>query len=98
VQSDDDSPWKEALDVYFDAFMAFCFPEIHSDINWLRGYESLDTELQEVVRDAETGRRLADKLVKVWLKDGQEVVVLVHVEIQSQVQSDFAKRMYIYQN
>jgi hypothetical protein len=96
VQSDYDSPWKEALDIYFEAFMAFCFSEIHGDINWSRNYESLDTELQEVVRDAETGRRLADKLVKVWLNDGKEVVVLVHVEIQSQVQSDFAKRMYIY--
>jgi len=85
-----------ALDIYFEAFMAFCFSEIHGDINWSRNYESLDTELQEVVRDAETGRRLADKLVKVWLNDGKEVVVLVHVEIQSQVQSDFAKRMYIY--
>jgi hypothetical protein len=55
VQSDYDSPWKEALDLYFDAFMEFCFPEIHHDINWSRSYESLDTELQEVVRDAETG-------------------------------------------
>jgi hypothetical protein len=94
--SDYDSPWKEALDVYFEAFMELCFPEIHGDINWSRGYESLDIELREVVRDAETGNRLADKLVKVWLKDGQEVVVLVHIEIQSQVKSNFAKRMYIY--
>jgi hypothetical protein len=62
MQSDYDSPWKEALDLYFESFMAFCFPAIHRDINWSRGYESLDTELQEVVRDAETGRRLADKL------------------------------------
>jgi hypothetical protein len=96
VQSDYDSPWKEALDLYFEAFMQLCFPEIHRDISWERGYESLDTELQEVVRDAETGRRLADKLVKVWLNSGQEVVVLVHIEIQSQMQSDFALRMYIY--
>lgn len=94
--SDYDSPWKEALDIYFEAFMAFFFPVAYGDINWERGYESLDTELQEVVRDAETGRRFADKLVKVWLHNGEETWVLVHIEIQSQVQSDFAKRMYIY--
>lgn len=76
--------------------MELCFPQIHGDINWSRGYESLDVELREVVRDAETGNRLADKLVKVWLNSGQEVVVLVHIEIQSQVKSNFPKKMYIY--
>ncbi len=42
---DYDSPWKEMLDGYFPAFMAFFFPEAHTDIDWTRGYESLDTEL-----------------------------------------------------
>ena len=79
---DYDSPWKEAIEVYFESFIEFCFPEIHKDINWSRGYESLDTELREVLRDAETGNRLADKLVKVYLNDGKEIVVLIHLEIQ----------------
>ncbi len=95
-QSDYDSPWKEALDIYFEAFIAFLFPQVHAEIDWARGYETLDTELQEVVRDAELGRRLADKLVKVWLLSGEETFLLVHIEVQGQVQSDFAKRMYIY--
>ena len=42
---DYDSPWKEILDSYFPAFMAFFFPEAHADIDWTRGYESLDTDL-----------------------------------------------------
>ncbi|MBD2181815.1 transposase [Planktothrix sp. FACHB-1355] len=96
VRSDYDSAWKEALTVYFEPFMAFCFPDTHRDIDWQRGYETLDTELQEVIRDAETGRRLADKLVKVWLNSGEEAIVLIHVEIQGQEQSDFSERMYIY--
>lgn len=32
--TDFDSPWKEALEVYFEAFMLFCFPKIHADIDW----------------------------------------------------------------
>ncbi|RUT01600.1 hypothetical protein DSM106972_066970 [Dulcicalothrix desertica PCC 7102] len=94
--ADYDSPWKEALDVYFESFLELCFPWIHADIDWSRGYESLDTDLREVTRDAETGNRLADKLVKVWLHDGEEVVVLIHIEIQSQYQQKFPKRIYIY--
>ncbi len=82
--------------MYLESFLELCFPEVHRDIDWLRGYESLDTELQEIIRDAETGRRFADKLVKVWLKNGEETVILTHIEVQSQVQSDFAERMFIY--
>ena len=95
-RADYDNPWKEALSLYFQPFMAFFFPEIDANINWSRGYEFLDKEFQQVVRDAEIGRREADKLVKVWRGDGSEIWVLIHVEIQSQASSDFAERMYVY--
>jgi hypothetical protein len=81
-QDDYDSPWKEALERYFAAFMAFFFPQAHADIDWARGHEFLDKELQQVVRDAELGRRLADKLVKVWRRSGEEAWVLAHIEVQ----------------
>ena len=51
-------------------------------IYWSKGHEFLDKELQHVVRDAELGRRYADKLVKVFTHDGAETWVLVHVEVQ----------------
>ena len=59
-RADYDNPWKEALSLYFQPFMAFFFPEIDANINWCRGYEFLDKEFQQVVRDAEIGRREAD--------------------------------------
>ncbi len=45
--------------------MAFFFPYANQEINWDKGYETLDKELQKVVQDANLGKRLADKLVKV---------------------------------
>ena len=95
-RADYDNPWKEALGLYFQPFMAFFFPQIEANIDWNRGYEFLDKEFQQVVRDAEIGRIYADKLVKVWQRDGSEIWVLIHVEVQSQVQSDFPERMYVY--
>lgn len=94
--SDYDSPWKEALEQYFQAFMAFFFPLAHAEIDWSRGYEFLDKELQQVQREAELGRRVVDKLVKIWRATGDEEWILIHVEIQSQEESDFAQRMYVY--
>ncbi len=91
-----DSPWKDVIERYFEDFIAFFFPQAHGEIDWTRDYEFLDKELQQVVRDAELGRRLADKLVKVWRIGGEEAWVLIHVEVQSQEETNFAERMYVY--
>src|SRR5438132_9694486 len=96
MSADYDSPWKEALDVYFEAFLALLFPEIHRQIDWSRGWESLDKEFQQVVREAEVRRRYVDKLVKVWTQDGVECWVLIHVEVQTTRDADFPQRMYVY--
>jgi hypothetical protein len=94
--ADYDSPWKEALDRYFEAFLLFFFPLAHADIDWARGYETLDKELQQLVPAAEQGRRFVDKLVRVWLKSGAEQWLLIHIEVQTWKEEEFAKRMYVY--
>lgn len=87
---DYDSPWKEILDEYFEDFMTFFFPEAHAAIDWPRGVEFFDKELQKIVADAELGRRYADKLAKVWLKSGAEVWVMIHVEVQGNEEGGFS--------
>ncbi|MGV3723472.1 MAG: transposase [Actinomycetota bacterium] len=94
--ADLDGPWKEALGRYFEASLALLFPQVHAGIDWSRDYEFLDTELQQIVRDAELGKRLADRLVKVFRNNGSEAWVLVHVEVQGQPDAAFPKRMYVY--
>src|SRR5512135_2782314 len=76
--------------------MAFFFPEAYADIDWSHGYESLDKELSQIIRDAELGKRLADKVVKVWCKNGEAQIILIHIEIQGDTQQNFSERMYIY--
>jgi hypothetical protein len=51
--------------------------------------------LQKLAPAGETGRRLADKLVKVWGKDDGDAVYL-HVEVQSREETDFERRVYVY--
>lgn len=91
-----DSPWKEIIQLYFEDFMLFFFPQVHQEIDWSRGFEFLDQELQQVVRDAELGKRLVDKLVKVYRRTGEEIWVLVHIEIQAQEEGKFPERMFVY--
>jgi hypothetical protein len=94
--TDYDSPWKEALRVYFQPFLTLFFPDAHAEIDWSRGCQSLDQELRQIVREGELGRRVVDHLVKVWLNSGREQWILVHVEVQTSEDPDFARRMYTY--
>jgi len=96
-KSDDyDSPWKNILESFFEEFMLFFFPDAEKDIDWSHGHEFWDKELQQVVRDADLGRRYADKLVRVWLNSGEEKWVLVHIEIQGQKDMSLSERMFVY--
>ncbi|MDJ0617387.1 MAG: DUF4351 domain-containing protein [Calothrix sp. MO_192.B10] len=95
-RADFDSPWKEVLEAYFPQAMQFFFPETAALIDWKRPYEFLDKEFQQISRGAEQGKRYADKLVKVWRTQGQELWLLVHIEIQATKEDDFTKRMFTY--
>ncbi len=95
-EADKDSAWKEMLEVFFPAFLHYFFPSVHADIDWSRGYESLDKELAQIRPSHRSGKLLADKLFKVYLLDGRETWLLVHVEVQDRVNRQFSKRIYTY--
>ncbi len=91
-----DSPWKDVVEDLFEAFLFFFFPDIHKDIDFSKGYQFLDKELQKIIKSSKTGKRYADKLVKVYLLDGSEKWLLIHIEIQGYQEEEFPKRMFVY--
>lgn len=93
---DYDSPWKIALDKYLEEFLDFYFPKVSLLIDWSVQPKALDSEFQSVVKDSELGRNRADKLVEVVLKDGDKRLLNVHIEVQSQKDSHFERRMFTY--
>lgn len=93
---DFDSPWKDAIARHFGEFLHFFFPEIREDIDWEQPYEVWESEMQSIARDAETGRLHADSLIRVTRRSGKLGLVLIHVEVQSQVDRRFGRRMLLY--
>jgi hypothetical protein len=96
LASDFDTAWKQALEWFFEPFLALFFPAIHNDVDWTREPVFLDKELQQIAPESAAGRGTVDKLVRVWTPEGDEAWVLVHVEVQTQHDSAFAERMYGY--
>ena len=88
--------WKGIIEDLFEDFLLFFFPQYVDQIDFSKGFEFLDKELQKIQPDNNSKRRFADKLVKVFLKNGKEKWILVHVEIQGYFEKAFGKRMYIY--
>jgi predicted transposase/invertase (TIGR01784 family) len=93
--SNQDSAWKEILELYFPKMMEFFYPEIYQKIDWTQGFISLDQELQQVVRQAIVGKRFVDKLFQVFAY-GQKAMVLIHAEIQGQPKINFEARLFEY--
>ena len=91
-----DSFWEEILEKLFQEFMQFFFPEIHRVIDFSKGYQFLDKEFQQISKASKSRKKIVDKLVKVYLKDGAEKWLLIHIEIQGQQKKDFARRMFTY--
>ena len=91
-----DSAWKDILNVWFPEFMLFFYPELAGKIDWSAGYETLDKELQMITTQAMLGKRFVDKLMKVKSKQGEELWVLLHIEVQGEKQTHFEKRLFEY--
>ena len=80
---DYDSPWKDISSRFFPDLVGFFAPDLHAAIDWPAGHEFLEQELREVIRDAETGPRRVDKVVKVRMKSGEPLYLILHIEIRS---------------
>ena len=93
-----DSAWKDIILEHFEPLMEFFFEEIHRDIDFDKGVEFLETELRAITRNSNVGKRIADVLVKVFLKDGNEKIInlFIHIEVQGQKESVFMSRIYEY--
>ena len=93
----DDLLWKAILEDIFDDFLRFFYSDADQIFDMTRGFEFLDKELEELFPPEEGSNvRYVDKLVKVYLKDGEEKWILVHVEVQGYRDPAFEERMYTY--
>ncbi|MEK5040697.1 Rpn family recombination-promoting nuclease/putative transposase [Sporosarcina sp. FSL K6-3457] len=93
---DQDGLWKTVIGELFEDFLLYFAPDLHAQVDFSKKADFIQQELfQQIIKDKK-GRKIADQLVKVHLRDGEEKWVLVHIEIQSDNEPDFAKRMFQY--
>lgn len=95
MSTDYDSPWKDFLQQHLRWVFDLLFPPASAQIDWGRGFEFLEQELRQILPENERIKRIADALVKVYLLDGKEQWVLIHIEVQGQRDDEFPERMFV---
>lgn len=91
-----DGPWKDILDIYFEQFIAYCWPSKYSEIDWTKGYLMRDKELSKIAPQSQTGQKVADKLVQIYLKNGDSACIFLHMEVERSSKTSLGERMFIY--
>src|SRR5580698_3188909 len=87
--------WKWVLDEVIDDLLLFVEPGIGEGLDLGRGCDFLDKELTEI-HGGPPSNRVVDKLVKLYLRDGTDRWMLLHVEVQGYYDGSFARRMFEY--
>lgn len=92
---DQDRLWKNIVTGLFEEFILFFAPDLYAKVDWSRKPDSLEQEFHRLFPEKK-GKRVVDKLLKVYLKDGKEQWILTHIEIQGAGDKDFPERMFQY--
>jgi hypothetical protein len=91
-----DQLWKDAVENLFLNFVKLIAPDFYPHVDWSKPIEFLDKELSQISLRSEETKRFVDRLVKVWMLNGEERWMLIHVEVQGYRETEFSRRMFIY--
>ncbi len=91
-----DLMWKSIIEDLPEEFISFFLSDFEILIDFTQPVIFLDTELQKISRGLRKGKKIADKLLRVSLKDGSDQWFLIHVEIQNQSDPTLPERMFTY--
>ncbi len=91
-----DTAWKIVLERFFSYFLLMVLPYIYDKVDWNYKPDFMDKELQQMMKGAAIGRQYVDKLIRVRLKNGKEMWLLIHIEVQGTSQEEFSYRMFVY--
>src|SRR5689334_6839135 len=98
MRMDSDSTWKGLIEDIFDDLLRFVFPTADEVFDLRREFVFLDKELAKLYPEPgeSSATRVADKLVRVYRRDGKVECLLVHLEVQGKGTRNFPGRMFTY--
>ncbi len=88
-----DQIWKDLLRAFFEEFLTLFYPDFAKLLDFSR-VKFLD---KETFTDLPEGaQRRSDLVVEVYTLEGQQRIILVHIEVEEEWRSEFPERMFDY--
>ena len=91
-----DEAWKKIIERFFPQLLRFFVPDLYEDVDFSKGITFLDKEMEQLSKRSVKGAKYVDKLAKVYLKNGREQWILIHIEVQGDPKKGFSLRMFRY--
>lgn len=92
-----DELWQGALEDFAEEFIQKFYPKIYRQLDRSKPIEFLDKVLAQLHPDSEDGKRIVDKLMKVYLKKEKDPkYIYIHSEVQGYGEKKYSKRNFIY--
>jgi predicted transposase/invertase (TIGR01784 family) len=91
-----DQAWKIVLAEYLQLALAIFNPKLHDRINWEKSYTSLNKEFEKNTKFDEVGRKIVDNLFRLHLKNNKTLLLVLHIEVQTEKDTNIGKRMFEY--
>jgi hypothetical protein len=89
--------WKRLTTEFTPEFIEFFFSiQLYNLIDWTHPPEYLEQELTAAFTDSKAKKKIADKLIRLRLKNGKTKFIFVHVEFQGKSGRAFLIRMFWY--
>jgi hypothetical protein len=89
-----DSPWKEVCEKKLPLVFALLYSRVHQELDWSHDYEALDQELRKFAPASRAGGRIADRLIKAFVK-GSGDPRYFHLEVQGKKERGFRRRIHV---
>ena len=91
-----DSIWKDVIEKHISGMLRRAIPELYRDMDKSKEPVFIDKELRNWDQYVPGGAHEADFLVRIYLNDGSERWLLLHIEIQGDSGGYLPYRMYFY--
>jgi hypothetical protein len=91
-----DELWKIIIPTLWAPFLRFCMEDWVDRIDFTREPDFLDKELKRLMPRGRAKNRVVDVLMRVYLKNGESKIFLLHVEVQGYFDPKFELRLYQY--
>ncbi|MDF1811607.1 MAG: DUF4351 domain-containing protein [Verrucomicrobiales bacterium] len=90
-----DEPWKAFIVNHFRAFLNVYFAGMAGNVDWNTEPVFDPTEVSQFLGTAKRRNKFVDVIVQVTLLTGEQQIVLLHFEVQTNYSSDLGKRLYL---